>query len=191
VLFTLPGSTPSALAIFFQKDGNAYLLDQAHLGGVGAALGATGVGTTQYASANVSLDPVISVPAVYTTATGTYVTFKGQVPLTECPGNSDVFTTLEVMPGAPPTLSLKWCRGVGTGSPLVTTSNGTDDTMVWVPGAEATNHLQAFDGDTGGPLDFPGAAATIPGLRRYNSPIAAKGHIYVASDGAVIAFKLP
>jgi outer membrane protein assembly factor BamB len=191
VLFTLPGATPSALAIFFQKDGNAYLLDQAHLGGVGAALGATGVGTTPYATANVSPGAVISVPAVYKTAAGTYVTFKGQGQLNLCPGGANALTTIEVLPGAPPTLRLRWCRGVGTGSPMVTTSNGTDDTIIWLPGAEATNHLQAFDGDTGTPLDFPGAAATIPGMRRFISPIAAKGRIYVASDGAVTAFKLP
>src|SRR5450432_397655 len=76
VLFTLPGATPSALAIAFQKDGNAYLLDQAHLGGIGAALGAHPA-MNQYFTAHVATNEVISAPAVYTTATATYVAFKG------------------------------------------------------------------------------------------------------------------
>ena len=49
----------------------------------------------------------------------------------------------------------------------------------------------AFGGDTGTPLAFAGATATIKGLRRQIAPIAAKGRLYVASDGAVTAFKLP
>jgi hypothetical protein len=43
----------------------------------------------------------------------------------------------------------------------------------------------------GAAIAFPGGAATLTGLRRFNSPIAAKGRLYVASDGAVTASSFP
>jgi hypothetical protein len=49
-------------------------------------------------------------------------------------------------------------------------------------------HPHAFDGDTGVPLAFPGGKVTIPNMRRFNTPIAGKGRIFVAADGAVVAF---
>jgi hypothetical protein len=52
------------------------------------------------------------------------------------------------------------------------------------------NHLHAFDGDTGAALAFPGSTLTIPGMRAYNTPIVAKGRLYVPADKAVVAFGL-
>jgi len=187
VLFSLAGSTPSALALIFQKDGKAYLLDRAHLGGVGAALGATGAGPTQYASAYVATNEIITVPAVYTTPTATYVAFRTNA--RGCPGGT--MATAKITPGAPPTIAIAWCAGDGFGSPIVTTSDGTHDAIVWLPAAESSNHLLALNGDSGAPITFPGGATTITGMRRFNSAIAAKGKIYVASDGAVVAFGVP
>jgi hypothetical protein len=186
VLFTLPGATPSALAVSFEKDGNAYLLDQAHLGGVGAALGAH-TAQNQYFTAHVATNEVISAPVVYTTATATYVAFKAAG--AGCPTGTGTLTTYKIVPGAPPTMMPAWCGGNGSGSPMVTTSNGKDDAIVWFPGAEGGNHLQAFDGDTGAPIAFAGSTTALPGMRRFTPPIAAKGRIFVAADGAVVAFK--
>jgi hypothetical protein len=61
---------------------------------------------------------------------------------------------------------------------------------VWVPGAENSNKLQAFDGKTGASITFAGGSLTIPNMRRYNVPIAAKGRIFVAADNALVAFTL-
>jgi hypothetical protein len=193
VVFDLAGSTPGQLAITFGKNGNAYLLDRTYLGGVGSALDPNpdaGVGTlaSPFASQLVAFNEIVTAPALYTSGTATYVTFKGNGAFCQATGGGTL-ATLQITAGAPPTLSGVWCAGSGNGSPMVTTSDGHADAIVWQMGADSDNRLHAFDGDTGAPLTFPGGSVTIPGMRRYNSPIAAKGRIFVAADGAVVAFK--
>jgi outer membrane protein assembly factor BamB len=189
VVFDLAGATPGQLALAFGKDGNAYLLDRTHLGGVGSALDAdASVTNAPLATLHAATGPIISAPAVYTTATATYVTFRASAVLCASTGGSDI-ATLQITAGAPPRLTGAWCKTGGAGSPIVTTSDGHSDAIVWQMGAETDNRLHAFDGDTGVPLAFPDKNVTIPGMRRFNSPIAAKGKIFVAADGAVVAFK--
>jgi outer membrane protein assembly factor BamB len=189
VVFDLAGATPGQLALAFGKDGNAYLLDRTHLGDVGSALDAdASVTNAPLATLHAATNEIISAPAVYTTNTATYVSFRGSGVLCQSTGGSDI-ATLQITAGAPPRLIGAWCAIGGAGSPIVTTSDGHSDAIVWQMGAETDNHLHAFDGDTGAPLAFPGKSVTIPGMRRYNSPIAAKGRIYVAADGGVVAFK--
>ena len=97
-------------------------------------------------------------------------------------------TTLKLMPGTPPRLVASWCATQGgAGAPIVTTTDGQSDAIVWGLGAEGDGHLHGFDGDTGSQI-FSGAATTIAGLHRFNSPIAAKGRIFVAADSGVVAF---
>ncbi len=72
---------------------------------------------------------------------------------------------------------------------MVTTTDGHANAIVWAAGAEGDGHLHAFDGDSGMPVTFAGSGAHIANLRRFNTPIAAKGRIFVAADGTVIAFK--
>jgi outer membrane protein assembly factor BamB len=178
VVFDLPGATPSALAIEFGKDGNAYLLDRNNLGGVADALATLAIVSNE----------VITAPALYTTATATYVVVRGTG--AKCTSGNGALTAMKVIPGSPPTLAPAWCANAGSASPMVTTSNGTDDAIVWSPGAESNNHLNAFDGDTGAPIVFAGSGVSIPNMERFNTPIAAKGRIYVAADNAVVAFSL-
>jgi PQQ-like domain len=185
VIFDLPGSTPSHLAIMFGKDGNAYLLDPANPGSVGGALGATG---SNYFTLHVASNEIISAPVVYTTATATYISVKGNGSLCTSGQGGDL-TTLKVVPGSPPSLAGSWCATTGIGSPMVTTSDGHGDAIVWSTGAEGDGHLHGFDGDTGAAIAFPGSNVNIPNMRRYNTPIAAKGRIFVAADNAVVAFK--
>jgi len=185
ILFDQPGSTPSHLAIVFAKVGEAYLLDRNDLPGVGSALGATG---TANSTKKVVIGQIISAPVLYTTKTATYASFKGKA--VTCPTGSGSLTTITITPGSPPSLAPAWCGGAGTGSPIVTTSDGTNDAIVWLMGTEGSGQLQAFDGDTGATLSFAGSTVSIPNTRRYNAPIAAKGKIYVAADGAVVAFSL-
>ena len=73
-LFDVPGATPSGLVLVLGKDGNAYLLNRANMGGMSASP----VRTLRVANGT-----IIQAPAVYTTAMGTYFVFRGGV--TGCP----------------------------------------------------------------------------------------------------------
>jgi hypothetical protein len=80
----------------------------------------------------------------------------------------------------------------GLGSPMVTqTQLDGGDTIVWVVGAEGDTKLHGFDGDAGTQVfDGGNAAETMSGgVRRYVTPIAVKGRIFVAGDNRVYAFK--
>ena len=175
VLVDLQGSTPSALALALGKDGNAYLLDRNGLTGVGAPL------ATLHATSN----PIINAAAIYTTATATYVAFRGAG--VACTSGSGGLTTLKLVPGSPPTIAPSWCAATGGGSPVVTTTDGHANAIVWSLGAEGDNLLHGYDGDTGASV-FAGGGATVSGMHRFNSPIAAKGRIFIAADSGVVAF---
>jgi hypothetical protein len=177
IVFDLPGSTPSHLAVALGKDGNVYLEDATNLTGIGAAVRQTHVASNE----------IINAAALYTTATATYLAFKGNGAL--CTGGSSgTIATVKIVPGAPPTVVGSWCAGAGSGSPMVTTTDGHADAVVWVVGADGNGLLQGFDGDTGAVV-FGGAGVTISGVRRFNTPIAAKGRIFVAGDNTLVAFK--
>jgi outer membrane protein assembly factor BamB len=177
IVFDLPGSSPGALAIAFGKDGNAYLVDRNNLPGIGTPLGQLDVAT----------DEIISAPVLYTTATATYVAARANGRICTS-GQGDLFT-VKIVPGSPPTLAASWCATGGAGAPMVTTSDGHSDAIVWTLGAESDNHLHAFDGDTGAAIPFTDSNLNVPGLRRYNTPIAAKGALYVPVDGGVVLFR--
>jgi outer membrane protein assembly factor BamB len=75
----------------------------------------------------------------------------------------------------------------------VTTTDGSSEAVVWIPGAEGDNHLHAYDGDTGAvianvAIPLPTVRDASPKIRRYVPPIAAKGRIYVATDNSIAAF---
>jgi hypothetical protein len=177
VLFDLTGATPSALALAMGKDGNAYLLDRNSLAGVGDPI----------ASVHASVGQLIDAPAVYTTATATYVAYRGGGTMCTTSGGN-ILSTLKIVPGAPPTFAPSWCANPNAaGSPIVTTTDGHADAIVWVVGAEGDQLLHGYDGDTGAVV-FSGAAPVVAGSHRYNAPIAAKGRIYAAGDGGVVAF---
>jgi hypothetical protein len=179
VLLDLAGASPSTLALALGKDGNAYLLDRNNLSGVAPPT----------AMAQVSRGQIINAPAVYTTATGTRVVFKGAG--TMCTTSGDSFASIKIVPGSPPTIEGSWCAEYGgNGSPMVTTSDGHADAIVWVMGVDTNSSLNALDGETGALIAYPGMSVTVPGMRTYNTPIAAKGRIYVPADGTVVAFKL-
>jgi hypothetical protein len=175
VLVDLQGSTPSALALALGKDGNAYLLDRNGLAGIGNPV------ATLHAATN----GIINAAAVYTTATATYVAFRGSGAL--CTTGSGDLTTLKLVPGSPPTIAGSWCATGGAGSPMVTTTDGHADAIVWTLGAEGDGLLHGFDGDSGATV-FAGGGVSISGMHRFNTPIAAKGRIFVAADSGVVAF---
>jgi hypothetical protein len=83
-----------------------------------------------------------------------------------------------------------WCAdGGGRGSPIVTTIDGSSEPVVWSVGSEGTNRLQAFNGETGAVL-FSGGGEDeqMTLVRRFQTPIAVDGRIFVAADSELYAF---
>lgn len=195
VLFDLPGTGSGHLALVVGKSRAAWLFDQANLGGLhdpDAPLAMLpSVATGEAAGGMIA----------YTTATGTYVGFNA--PCWVANGHVGV---LQVLPGTPPTLQEAFCLDQGGtngsdqgGAPMVTSSDGTHDYVVWALGAAAgwdspgnapvgDNQLHAYDGDTGAPLV---SSTGMNHLTHWISPIVAKGSIYVAGNSQVFAFRLP
>jgi hypothetical protein len=171
----LAGATPGHLALTFGKDGNAYLVDRANLTGVGDAV----------ASMHVATNEVITAPVLYTTPTATYAAFRANG--AACTKGSGDLTAIKIVPGAPPSLAASWCGTGGGGSPIVTTTDGHADAVVWNFGADGDSMLHGFDGDSGDTI-FNGGGMRVPNVRRYSAMIAANGRIFVAADGAVVAF---
>src|SRR5207237_3133524 len=80
----------------------------------------------------------------------------------------------------------------GRGSPFVTSTDGTTNAIVWVVGAEGDQRLHGYNGDTGAVVYAGGGANELmAGTQRYNTGIAARGRIYIATNNKVYAFALP
>jgi outer membrane protein assembly factor BamB len=177
-LIDLAGSTPAKLALALGKDGNAYLLNSEDLGGIGQALQTTAV-TGDYNH---------TATARYAEGSSAMVAFNAQKPL--CSSTLEGLVALSIAPGAPPHLATAWCTALnGRGDPIVTTSDGTSDAIVWVTGAEGDEELHAFDGGTGQSLfASPAVSGTI---RHFTTVLVANGRLFVTSDNKVIAYDLP
>jgi hypothetical protein len=188
ILVDVPGSTPSALVVALGKNGVIYLLDRGNLGGFGKGNGTTGEGV---ASAKVASNAIIQAAAAYTTSHGTYVVFRGNG--VGCPaGQSGDLTAVKINAGSPPTPAVAWCaRQGGSGSPMVTTTDGHAEAIVWTLSAGGTTRLLGFDGDTGAPIfDGSGPSDAMGRSSQFITPIAANGRIFVAADAAVHAFTM-
>jgi hypothetical protein len=102
-------------------------------------------------------------------------------------------------------VTLNWCTNIGgptmgdagtiknrSADPLVTTTDGKSNPIVWVGGSngQATSGLTAnllygIDGETGAVLYKGGNCA---GIRQWTTPIAVKGHIVVGGDGKLCSW---
>jgi len=173
-LQTSSGLRPFVLAL--GKDGVAYLLDRNDLGGIGGAV----------AAETVSRRPIRTSPAAYPAADGMFVAFQG--PGAHCPaaGHGNGLTVLHIGASTPPAIATAWCGVVeGAGSPIVTTTDGHSNPIVWILGAEGDNRLHGFRGDTGEPLF---TSAPLDGLRHFQTLIAAGNRLYIGADYRVYAF---
>jgi hypothetical protein len=185
LLVDAPAVTPSALAMALGKDGNAYLLDRSKLGGAS--------GNTPLAMASVSSDQIIQAATTYTTGNVTYVSFDGVGK--GCPGGGGKLTTLKITGGSSPAISVAWCGGTATGgvnggSPIVTTTDDAQSNpIVWWIGAEIDNRLHGFGGEKGNVIfGGGGQAEQMSTVQHFQTPIVAKGRIFVASNNTVYAF---
>ena len=126
--------------------------------------------------------------AVYSLVGSTYVALQGPGVSCPAPASEHQLTVLKISSGNRPTITQAWCGKVsGAGSPIVTTSDGTSDPIVWMVGAEGDNRLHGFKGDTGEPL-LPAAGPAMVGLRHFQTLIATRDRLYVGADGRIYAF---
>jgi len=174
VLLDVPGAMPSSLVLALGKDGNAYLLNRSNLGGVSAPV----------ASSHVSSSSIIQAAATYRTSQGTYVAFRAK---------SSSLSTFRITATNPPTIVSAWSVSRdGCGSPFVTSTDGTTNTIVWVVGASGDQRLHGYDGDTGAEV-FTGGGPNelMAGTHSYSTTgIVARGRIYIAADNKVYAFRV-
>ncbi len=172
VLVDVPGATPSSLVVAMGKDGNAYLLNRSNLGGI----------TAPVASLHVTYDRIMQAAATYRTNQGTHVAFRS---------SSTRLATFRITATNPPALIPGWdLNRTGCGSPFVTSTDGSNDTIIWVVGTGGDEKLHGYDGDTGAVI-FAGGGAneTMAGTHSYSTTgIVARGRIYVAGDNQVYAF---
>ena len=170
----IPIDTPvTARVLALGKDGNAYLLNRENLGGIGHQIAVTQVSTSEISTAM----------ATYPGADAARVAFEGQG--AACPsGQSGNLVMLRITPSA---IATAWCASFnGSGAPIVTTTDGKTDPIVWVAGAQGDGKLYGFRG-TDGKLLAAAAGGSAP-IQGFQTILWANGRFYVAADGAVYAF---
>src|SRR5262249_62310370 len=119
---------------------------------------------------------------------GTYVAFRGA---------SAKISAFLINPGNPPGITPNvWTASQsGCSSPFVTSTDGTNNMVVWSVGASTTSDhkLHGYDGDTGAVIFACGGTnETMAGTHSYNNAgIVARGRTYVATDNKVYAFTMP
>jgi len=179
VLIDVPDDAHSKLAVGFGKDGFIYVIDRNNLGGLGRALKVQHVATS----------PIISAAASYTTSTGTYVVVKARG--NNCPDRqTGDLTAFRITTKPNLKVTTAWCAAQnGTGSPIVTTTDGHQNPVVWSLGAEGDQLLHGFDGETGKPLTSPQPLPKMPGIMRFQSAIVTGlGRLFVVGDGKVYVY---
>ena len=175
ILVDVPGANPSSLVVVLGKDGFAHVLNRSNLGGISAPI----------TEAREAFNYIFGSPATYRTAQGTYVAIRA---------SSSVPRTFRITATTPPSITTGWSASQnGCGSPFVTTTDGTNNSIVWFVGTDGDQRLHGYDGDTGAVVFAGGGANEVmAGTHSYSTTgIAARGHIYVATDNKVYAFKLP
>ena len=112
----VPGATPSQLVLALGKDSNAYLLNRNNLGGIALPVTQANVGGTNRGTSAVT----------YRTSQGTYFAFHN---------DENTIRAYRITATNPPTIAFAWSMSqIGRGSPWVTTTDGTNNAIVWVAG---------------------------------------------------------
>jgi hypothetical protein len=169
------GGTMVQRVIAFGKDGNAYLADRHYLGGIGGAL----------AVAPVSTGAIRTAPAIYHMDGSIKVAFTSRGS-TQCKGGN--VTMLNVAASGVSPITFAWCVALnGQGAPIITTTDGTANSIVWVAGAEGDNLLHGFDAMTGASV-FTDTAPAMAGLHHFATILATQRRFYVAADDTVYAY---
>src|SRR5581483_5265065 len=118
VLVDVPGATPSQLVVAMGKSGDAYVVDRNNLGGI----------TAPVATAHVANDRIINAVVTYPTAQGPNVVFHS---------DGSLLGAFGITATNPPAIATRWNVTLsGRGSPFVTSTDGTNNMIVWVAGTE-------------------------------------------------------
>jgi hypothetical protein len=182
VLFEMQGVGSGQLALCVGKSHDGWLIDRTNLGGFYTP------NPPLAHLANIASDDATGGMATYATTSGRYVVYNAP-----CDGNGDTLGVLKVGAGNPPSLMQAFCVNQGAsgadngGSPIVTTSDGTNDAVVWGLGAYGDNELHAVDGETGASIV---TSMAMPGVVHWVAPLVARGSIYVPANGTVYAFRV-
>src|SRR5438105_7014275 len=172
----VPGATPSQLVLALGKDSNAYLLNRNNLGGIIAPVAVANVGGINRGTSAVT----------YRTGQGTYIGFHN---------DAGTVRAYRVTATNPPMIVFAWSQSQsGRGSPWVTTTDGTNNMIVWYAATTSSGdqRLHAYDGDTGAIIYSGGGANELmSGTRQWNTGMVARGRIYFGADSRIYAFKLP
>jgi hypothetical protein len=160
--------------VVFGKDGNAYLLNRDDLGGIGRQIAIRAAGGI----------PIITSPAVHSGREGTWIVYQARD--ATCPNGGGGAGLAALRVTAADLLPL-WCTPFdGRGEPIVTTTDGAANPIVWAVSAGGGDQLQAMRGDNGAPLWT--SHQRIPGLRHFVTILAAGDRFYIAGDGRITAF---
>jgi hypothetical protein len=182
-----PAMTPSALVLGQGKDGYLYLVDRSNLGGVAAAKGTAGVGAIHASSGEIS-----NGSAWATIGGTTYVVLRpnGGDAGVGCPnGTTGDLVAVKLDPTAPQKMTVAWCASSGgLGSPIITSSDGVNDGLVWTFGTVGDKKLHAFKLADGG-VAFTSAAVTGASVHPFATIAEVRGRIVVQGDGGLYAFK--
>src|SRR5437773_4549371 len=174
-LIDVPGATPSQLVLALGKDSNAYLLNRNNLGGITSAAAAANVGGINRGTSAVT----------YHTSQGTYIGFHN---------DAGTIRAYRVTATNPPTIMFAWSQNQsGRGSPWATTTDGTNNVIVWYAATTGSGdqRLHAYDGDTGAVIYSGGGANELmSGTRQWNTGMVARGRIYFGADNRIYAFSL-
>jgi fibronectin type III domain protein len=117
---------------------------------------------------------------------GTYFVFRA---------GSSAVSAYKITATNPPTITPAWSVSQsGQGSPWVTTTDGTNNAIVWVVGSESggDQRLHGYNGDTGAVVYAGGGANELmTNTRKWNTGIVGRGRIYFAASNKVYAFTVP
>jgi hypothetical protein len=187
LLVDVPGATPSRLVVALSKDRHAYLINRDNLGGISASID----------ESQVADSTILQAAVTYRTEQGTYVAFRANND-----GNT-VLSAFRITATNPPTIDSASGWDVnrasgGCGSPFATSTDGTNNMIVWVVGTEdhqtqGDQRLHGYDGNTGAVIYDGGGPNELMAATHYYSTtgIVARGRIYVAGDNKVYAFRVP
>src|SRR5213593_2023107 len=130
----VPGATPSQLVLALGKDSNAYLINRNNLGGITSPVAQSNVGGINRGTSAVT----------YHTSQGAYFGFHNDA--------GSAISAYKVTATDPPTIVSGWSVAQsGRGSPWVTTTDGTNNFIVWVvgTGTSGDHRLHGYNADTG------------------------------------------
>jgi len=173
-----PAITPSKLLVQLGKDNNAYVVDRTTMGGEMSPL----------ATLKVSSGEISNAAAWATTSTGTYVAMvsNGGSPASGCKNGSGNLGIIALDSKAQ--ITVPWCASAGgNGSPSITSSDGTNDMLVWTVATEGNGQIHAWDLETGTPV-VTGSDA-LSGTRHFTTPIFVHGRAFAVGDNRLYALK--